>query len=214
MVCCYIIRFLVMFMFDLQIGDWLFNTGRNSRYGGGGRGGNSRYLQIIKSRSLIILRYKTTMTSLNVIGPCPPGEFREPGLWHLSGQCLWKLCGERRKSAETIIPPPCKMTNRYCGDSRRRRIRNKNCAENIKVQAREIPYDYHLKGHVIQSSPSQRGLWALWPEEWWAYTSEMAYQGAHNVPGSQDSPCPPASGAQCRSEAGPWAMIINCNNWM
>ena len=60
----------------------------------------------------------------------------EPGFCYFSAHVLWKFCEDLRR----LTFPPCKMTKKYCGDLRRRRIRAKTAQKNIKGLAREIPY--------------------------------------------------------------------------
>ena len=66
-------------------------------------------------------------------------ELREPRLCYFSAKCLWKLCGESQRFAETVISP-FKMTSKYCGDLRRQRIRAKTAQTNIKFQLVKFPY--------------------------------------------------------------------------
>ena len=74
--------------------------------------------------------------------PLDPGsgarEFREPGLGYFSAQFLWKFCGESRRFAETDIFP-CRMTNEYCGDLRRRRMRATTVQNDIKSWLVKFP---------------------------------------------------------------------------
>ena len=64
-----------------------------------------------------------------------PREFREPGFRKYSAQFV----GVLRRIAETVIFP-CNMTNEYCINLRRRRIRANKCAKKYQILAREIPY--------------------------------------------------------------------------
>ena len=57
--------------------------------------------------------------------------------------CLRNLCGSSlRRIAEIAVTVVfhCEMTNKYCGDLRRLRVRAETALRNIKILAREIPY--------------------------------------------------------------------------
>ena len=45
----------------------------------------------------------------------------------------------RRFTENIVLMFPCKMTDKCCGDSRRRRIRAKAAQRKVKILAREIP---------------------------------------------------------------------------
>ena len=63
-----------------------------------------------------------------------------------SAQSLWKFCGELRRFAETVIFP-CRTTNKYGGDLRRRRIHATPAQKNDKILARETPYPAWVISH-------------------------------------------------------------------
>ena len=65
------------------------------------------------------------------------GHFCEPGFRHLSAKLLWKFCAALPRFAETAIFP-CRITNKYCGDLRRRRIRTKSAQTNVHILAPEF----------------------------------------------------------------------------
>ena len=60
-------------------------------------------------------------------------ELCEPGLRYPSAQCLWKFCGELRRSVQAASVA-CKMINMYCG----RRSRTTTAQNNINILAHEI----------------------------------------------------------------------------
>ena len=76
---------------------------------------------------------------MSLVGGLTLGQRGRPQIRSFESQdlsiCLRNVCGN---FAETVVFP-CKMTNKYCGDLRRRRIRAKTAPTNVKIQARETP---------------------------------------------------------------------------
>ena len=73
-----------------------------------------------------------------------PAVSPTPSAWGISrARILILVCAffveVLRRIVETDIFP-CEMTNTYCGDLRRRRIRARSAQKRTKVLAREIPY--------------------------------------------------------------------------
>ena len=84
----------------------------------------------------VILLYYTRRPE---VWQCSLGSFASQDFGIALRNLLWKLCGELLRFAETVILPPCKMTNKYRGDVRRRRIRAKTAQNNVKILARKTP---------------------------------------------------------------------------